>query len=119
MDPVETLGPKGSNASLSHATEVARARKCETEGVVGDEAARGGLEGRDGNPLDLIEREATAHDLVVVGNTSSFDVEGEPDEVPLCIDHAASQGLLRSWRACAMRARWHYAPALPGTDTNL
>jgi nucleotide-binding universal stress UspA family protein len=40
----------------------------------------------DGNPLDLIELEATAHDLVVIGSNSLFDVDGEAYEVPLCID---------------------------------
>jgi nucleotide-binding universal stress UspA family protein len=40
----------------------------------------------DGDPRIQIELEATAHDLVVVGRNSLFDVDGELHEVPLCID---------------------------------
>jgi nucleotide-binding universal stress UspA family protein len=40
----------------------------------------------DGDPLVQIELEATAHDLVVVGSKSLFDIDGELYEVPLCVD---------------------------------
>ncbi|TIP09233.1 universal stress protein [Mesorhizobium sp.] len=40
----------------------------------------------DGDPRIQIEFEATAHDLVVLGRNSLFDVDGELYEMPLCID---------------------------------
>lgn len=40
----------------------------------------------EGNPLQLVAREATAHDLVVVGRKSIFDVEGELYDLPLCVE---------------------------------
>ena len=40
----------------------------------------------EGNPLQVIAREATAHDLVAVGRTSIFDVEGELYDLPVCIE---------------------------------
>lgn len=39
-----------------------------------------------GDPLTVIEQEATAHDLVVIGRDSLIDVDGELCEVPLCVD---------------------------------
>jgi nucleotide-binding universal stress UspA family protein len=40
----------------------------------------------EGNPVDLIEQEATAHDLVLLGRDSMFDVEGELHELPSCVE---------------------------------
>lgn len=40
----------------------------------------------EGNPVRLIEREATAHDLVTLGRNSLFDVEGELYDLPLCVE---------------------------------
>jgi nucleotide-binding universal stress UspA family protein len=40
----------------------------------------------DGDPLLQIELEATAHDLVVVGGRSLFDVDGELHGMPACVD---------------------------------
>ena len=40
----------------------------------------------EGNPVVVIERDATAHDLVVLGRNSMFDVEGELCKLPLCVE---------------------------------
>jgi nucleotide-binding universal stress UspA family protein len=40
----------------------------------------------EGEPLVEVEVEATAHDLVVIGAKSLFDVDGELYDVPLCVD---------------------------------
>lgn len=40
----------------------------------------------DGDPVALIEKEATSYDLVVVGRDSMFDIEGELYDIPLCIE---------------------------------
>jgi nucleotide-binding universal stress UspA family protein len=40
----------------------------------------------DGDPFEQIGREATAHDVIVVGSHSLFDVEGELYGMPACID---------------------------------
>jgi nucleotide-binding universal stress UspA family protein len=40
----------------------------------------------EGNPLQLVAREATAHDLVAVGRNSIFDVEGELYSLPVCVE---------------------------------
>src|SRR5215207_9601361 len=46
------------------------------------------LEAREveGNPVAVIERDATAHDLVVVGRNSMFEVQGELCKLPLCVE---------------------------------
>ncbi len=40
----------------------------------------------EGDPLHLVAAEATAHDLVVLGRNTVFDVEGEPRDLPVCVD---------------------------------
>ena len=40
----------------------------------------------DGDPVTLIEREATPHDMIVLGRESLFSVDGELYSVPLCVD---------------------------------
>ena len=40
----------------------------------------------EGNPLQLVAREATAHDLVAVGRKSIFDVDGELYDLPVCVE---------------------------------
>ena len=40
----------------------------------------------EGDPLLRIEVEATAHDLVVVGARSLFDVDGELHGMPVCVE---------------------------------
>ena len=46
----------------------------------------------EGNPLQLIAREATAHDLVAVGRNSIFDVEGELYNLPVCVERIVREG---------------------------
>ena len=41
---------------------------------------------KEGNPLQLIARRATAHDLIAVGRNSIFDVEGELYDLPVCVE---------------------------------
>jgi nucleotide-binding universal stress UspA family protein len=55
------------------------------------QVAKAGISSHDiraaeGNPLQLIAREATAHDLIAVGRKSIFDVEGELYDLPVCVD---------------------------------
>jgi nucleotide-binding universal stress UspA family protein len=45
-----------------------------------------GIREVDGNPLQVIEVEATSHDLIVLGRHSMFEVDGEISELPLCVD---------------------------------
>ena len=40
----------------------------------------------EGDPAQIIAEEATAHDLVALGRDSVFDVDGELERVPLCVD---------------------------------
>ena len=40
----------------------------------------------EGNPLQLVANEATAHDLVALGRNSIFDVEGELYDLPLSVE---------------------------------
>lgn len=39
-----------------------------------------------GDPLEVLEVEAIAHDLVVIGRNSLFDVEGDAREISHCVD---------------------------------
>lgn len=41
----------------------------------------------DGSPRQVIEIEATSHDLIVLGRHSMFYMDGEMCELPLCVDH--------------------------------
>jgi nucleotide-binding universal stress UspA family protein len=45
-----------------------------------------GIRAAEGNPLQLIAQEATAHDLIVIGRNSMFDVEGEMCDLPVCVE---------------------------------
>lgn len=47
----------------------------------------------DGNVVQNISVESIEHDLVVVGGNSLFDVEGELDRIPLCVDRIVRSGL--------------------------
>lgn len=46
----------------------------------------------EGNPLQLVANEATAHDLVALGRNSMFDVEGELQDLPLCVERLVREG---------------------------
>lgn len=55
------------------------------------QVAKAGISSHDiraaeGNPLQLVAREATAHDLVALGRKSIFDVEGELYDLPVCVE---------------------------------
>ncbi|TWI43176.1 universal stress protein family protein [Mesorhizobium tianshanense] len=47
----------------------------------------------DADALSSIGIESIEHDLVVVGRNSLFDVEGELDRIPLCVDRIFRSGL--------------------------
>lgn len=47
----------------------------------------------DGDALLGISIESFAHDLVVLGRNSLFDVDGELDRIPLCVDRIIRSGL--------------------------
>jgi nucleotide-binding universal stress UspA family protein len=40
----------------------------------------------EGAPLEVVQREAIVHDLIVLGRDSMFDIEGELYELPLCVE---------------------------------
>ncbi|BCH30877.1 universal stress protein A [Mesorhizobium sp. L-8-10] len=40
----------------------------------------------EGDPLQLVAREATVHDLIAIGRKSIFDVEGELYDLPVCVE---------------------------------
>ncbi|AZN96621.1 hypothetical protein EJ066_04575 [Mesorhizobium sp. M9A.F.Ca.ET.002.03.1.2] len=47
----------------------------------------------DADALSSIGIESIEHDLVVVGRNSLFDIEGELDRIPLCLDRIVRSGL--------------------------
>lgn len=71
---------KSAKAKVDEVSTLFRSM-CTKEGLVSFSARA-----VEGDPAKIIADEATAHDLVVLGRDSVFDVDGELEKIPLCVD---------------------------------